>query len=324
MLRITASIRSRTAGRRVRAAPTPVFEKRALLWGAIYYELIHPRSPPLPHRKRGRDRRHGDPRLASGVGCERQPRPCDEGLRHARRTRYPADRRPERVRGRRAPGPCDHHQRHDPRAPDPPQGRPNGSARRSTNRMAEDTSIHWHGLLVPFQMDGVPGDQLSRHRAARRPSPIEFPLIQSGTYWYHSHSRAAGAARSLRPDHHRPRRARPDRVRPRACDRARDWSFCTRTRSSAMLKQEGGVFNRQKPTLTASGADAVRREGDVRPDADGPNRHFGRHRVDLHLSRQRPFAGRELDRPVHARASGCACGSSTPPRRPSSTCASRA
>ncbi len=56
-----------------------------------------------------------------------------------------------------------------------------------TNTLDEDSSIHWHGLLVPFAMDGVPGVSFPGI-AARSTFVYEFPLVQSGTYWYHSHS----------------------------------------------------------------------------------------------------------------------------------------
>ena len=56
-----------------------------------------------------------------------------------------------------------------------------------TNTLDEDSSIHWHGLLVPFAMDGVPGVSFPGI-AARSTFIYEFPLVQSGTYWYHSHS----------------------------------------------------------------------------------------------------------------------------------------
>ena len=47
--------------------------------------------------------------------------------------------------------------------------------------------MHWHGLLVPFQMDGVPGISFPGIRPGETFS-YEFPVRQSGTYWYHSHS----------------------------------------------------------------------------------------------------------------------------------------
>jgi CopA family copper-resistance protein len=55
------------------------------------------------------------------------------------------------------------------------------------NRMDEETSIHWHGLLVPFGMDGVPYLNFPPIRPGEA-FTYEFPLRQSGTYWYHSHS----------------------------------------------------------------------------------------------------------------------------------------
>ncbi|RYY29374.1 MAG: copper resistance system multicopper oxidase [Sphingomonadales bacterium] len=56
-----------------------------------------------------------------------------------------------------------------------------------TNTLDEDSSIHWHGLLLPFSMDGVPGISFPGIRP-RSTFTYEFPVIQSGTYWYHSHS----------------------------------------------------------------------------------------------------------------------------------------
>ena len=56
-----------------------------------------------------------------------------------------------------------------------------------TNNLAADSSIHWHGLLVPFQYDGVPGVSFPSIRPGER-FTYEFPIRQSGTYWWHSHS----------------------------------------------------------------------------------------------------------------------------------------
>jgi CopA family copper-resistance protein len=58
---------------------------------------------------------------------------------------------------------------------------------RVTNRLARTTSIHWHGILLPWQMDGVPG--LSFDGIAPGATfTYRFRVNQSGTYWYHSHS----------------------------------------------------------------------------------------------------------------------------------------
>ncbi|MBX7539963.1 copper resistance system multicopper oxidase [Qipengyuania sphaerica] len=56
-----------------------------------------------------------------------------------------------------------------------------------TNRLAEDTSIHWHGLLLPFQFDGVPGVSFPGIKPGET-FTYDFPIRQSGTYWWHSHS----------------------------------------------------------------------------------------------------------------------------------------
>ncbi|MBU1547271.1 MAG: multicopper oxidase domain-containing protein [Proteobacteria bacterium] len=55
------------------------------------------------------------------------------------------------------------------------------------NRLATETSIHWHGLLVPPGMDGVPYVSFPPIGPGAT-FTYEFPLRQSGTYWYHSHS----------------------------------------------------------------------------------------------------------------------------------------
>jgi CopA family copper-resistance protein len=58
---------------------------------------------------------------------------------------------------------------------------------RVSNMTGEDTSIHWHGILLPANMDGVPG--VSFHGIAPGDSYLyRFKVRQAGTYWYHSHS----------------------------------------------------------------------------------------------------------------------------------------
>ena len=56
-----------------------------------------------------------------------------------------------------------------------------------TNNLSEPTSIHWHGLILPFQQDGVPGISYDGI-AAGETFTYQFPIIQSGTYWFHSHT----------------------------------------------------------------------------------------------------------------------------------------
>ena len=56
-----------------------------------------------------------------------------------------------------------------------------------TNKLDVDTSIHWHGLILPFQQDGVPGLSFAGIKPGTTHT-YRFPAQQSGTYWYHSHS----------------------------------------------------------------------------------------------------------------------------------------
>jgi len=56
-----------------------------------------------------------------------------------------------------------------------------------TNKLDEDTSIHWHGLILPYDQDGVPGISYPGIKA-KSTFTYRFPAQQSGTYWYHSHS----------------------------------------------------------------------------------------------------------------------------------------
>lgn len=56
-----------------------------------------------------------------------------------------------------------------------------------TNRLPESTSIHWHGIRTPANMDGVPGFSFPGISPGET-FTYRFPVHQSGTYWYHSHS----------------------------------------------------------------------------------------------------------------------------------------
>lgn len=58
---------------------------------------------------------------------------------------------------------------------------------RVTNQLQEYSSIHWHGILLPYQMDGVPGLSFEGI-APGQTFTYQFKVQQSGTYWYHSHS----------------------------------------------------------------------------------------------------------------------------------------
>ena len=119
-----------------------------------------------------------------------------------------------------------------------------------TNDLDEDTSIHWHGLLVPFQMDGVPGVSFPGIKPGQT-FVYEFPIQQSGTYWYHSHSGLQEAE-----GHYGPIIIDPAGPDPVAYDREHvivlsDFSFMHPHLIFKRMKQQGGVFNYQKQTIAS-------------------------------------------------------------------------
>ena len=117
-----------------------------------------------------------------------------------------------------------------------------------TNTLSEDSSIHWHGILLPFQMDGVPGLSFPGIKPGQT-YHYEFPVKQAGTYWYHSHSNMQEAIGLYGPIVIDP--AGPDQV---AYDREHvivlsDWSFMHPHTLMQKLKASPGYFNIQKQTL---------------------------------------------------------------------------
>ncbi len=119
-----------------------------------------------------------------------------------------------------------------------------------TNDLDEDSSIHWHGLLVPFQFDGVPGISFPGIKP-KSTFVYEFPIIQSGTYWYHSHS---GLQEQL--GHYGPIVIDPEGEEPIASDREHvivlsDHSQMHPHAIFRKLKQQAGYFNYQKQTLAS-------------------------------------------------------------------------
>jgi CopA family copper-resistance protein len=117
-----------------------------------------------------------------------------------------------------------------------------------TNKLQEDTSVHWHGLLVPFQMDGVPGVTFPGIKPGKT-FRYQFPVRQNGTYWYHSHS---GLQEQL--GHYGPIIIEPSERDPIGYDREyvlvlSDWSFTDPHRIYAKLKNNAESLNFQRRTL---------------------------------------------------------------------------
>lgn len=121
-----------------------------------------------------------------------------------------------------------------------------------TNHLDEDSSIHWHGLLLPFEMDGVPGISFPGIRP-HETFTYEFPVRQAGTYWYHSHS-----GLQEQQGHYGPLVIDPAGADPVAYDREHvivlsDWSFLHPHQIMAKLRQQAGYFNRRRQTLAGDG-----------------------------------------------------------------------
>ncbi|MGA9422015.1 MAG: copper resistance system multicopper oxidase, partial [Rhodanobacteraceae bacterium] len=128
---------------------------------------------------------------------------------------------------------------------------------RVTNHLRVPTSIHWHGILLPTQMDGVPG--LSYPGIAPGETFIyRFPVKQSGTYWYHSHTRFQEQTGLYGPLVIDP--AGPD---PFQADRdyvvmLNDWTDEDPESLYAHLKKMSDYYNYGEPTLPDFLADASR------------------------------------------------------------------
>ncbi|MEC3948023.1 copper resistance system multicopper oxidase [Sphingobium sp. HWE2-09] len=117
-----------------------------------------------------------------------------------------------------------------------------------TNMLREDTSIHWHGLIVPFQMDGVPGISFPGIRPGET-FTYDFPIRQSGTYWYHSHSGMQEAMGHYGPIVIDPAGADPVQATREHVIVLADWSPVHPHILLKRLKQSGGYYNMQRQTL---------------------------------------------------------------------------
>ncbi|WP_205884954.1 copper resistance system multicopper oxidase [Stutzerimonas balearica] len=119
---------------------------------------------------------------------------------------------------------------------------------RVTNQLDEDTSIHWHGLLVPYEMDGVPGVSYAGIKPGET-FRYAFPVKQSGTYWYHSHS-----GLQEQQGHYGPLIIDPIDPEPFAYDREyvvmlSDWTFENPMSVLKKLKKQSDYYNYQRRTV---------------------------------------------------------------------------
>ncbi|MNB92865.1 Copper resistance protein A precursor [compost metagenome] len=119
---------------------------------------------------------------------------------------------------------------------------------RVKNRLDQDTSIHWHGIILPANMDGVPG--LSFHGIA--PDGMyeyKFKVHQNGTYWYHSHSgmqEQVGVYGPIVIDAKEPEPFQYDRDYVVMLS---DWTDEDPGRVMAKLKKQSDYYNHHKRTV---------------------------------------------------------------------------
>ena len=116
-----------------------------------------------------------------------------------------------------------------------------------TNRMSVSTSIHWHGMIVPADMDGVPG--LSYQGIAPgKTFQYRFKVQQSGTFWYHSHTRfqeQTGLYGAIVISPREPERFPSDREHVVVLS---DWTDTDPEQVFTNLKKMGSYYSRTEPT----------------------------------------------------------------------------
>jgi len=128
---------------------------------------------------------------------------------------------------------------------------------RVTNRLKETTSIHWHGIILPFEMDGVPGISF-RGIQPGETFTYQFKVQQNGTYWYHSHSgmqEATGVYGAIIID---PAQDDPIRADREYVVQLSDWTDEDPMRVLAKLKMQGDYYNYNQPTAVDFFQDASR------------------------------------------------------------------
>lgn len=119
---------------------------------------------------------------------------------------------------------------------------------RVRNRLHQMTSIHWHGIILPADMDGVPGLSFE----GIEPGGLyrySFPVKQHGTYWYHSHSglqEQLGVYGALVIDAREPEPFTYDRDYVVLLS---DWSDEAPEQILCTLKKQSDYYNRHKRTL---------------------------------------------------------------------------
>ena len=116
---------------------------------------------------------------------------------------------------------------------------------RVTNQLNEVSSIHWHGILLSSQMDGVPGVSFNGITPGTTYT-YRFPVKQSGTYWYHSHSGGQELQGMYAPMILDPIEPDPFQYDRDYVVMLSEWSFESSESMMDNLKKSSGYYNFQK------------------------------------------------------------------------------
>ena len=130
---------------------------------------------------------------------------------------------------------------------------------RVANSLDEDTSIHWHGILLPASMDGVPGLSFSGIHPGDT-YRYHFTVRQNGTYWYHSHSGFQEQRGVYGPLLIEPREPEPFHYDREHVVMLTDWTDESAERVFSKLKKRADYYNLRQRTLGTFVRD-VRRNG---------------------------------------------------------------
>ena len=187
------------------------------------------------------------------------------------------------------------------------------------NRLTDSpTSIHWHGLLVPAAMDGVP-DISNAPIAPGQMYVYEYPIRQSGTYWYHSHygfqeQQGCSGAFVIEPAHE------PLRTEHDAVILLGDWLHRSPERGLRRAARPGNACRSGGTKMDGGRAATATARWPARSDGDAMGARRSLRRQVRRLPAQRPRRRTTRGRWPCAPASACACASSTAAPRRTSAC----
>ncbi len=180
-----------------------------------------------------------------------------------------------------------------------------------TNHLAEETSIHWHGIILPYQMDGVPGISF-KGIAPGETFTYRFKVQQSGTYWYHSHSgmqEQTGLYGSIIIDPAGTESIQADRD---YVVQLSDWTDEDPMTVFAKLKKQSDYYNFNQHTAVDFFRDAadeglvsaIQKATHVEHDAHEYDRPVGHFCLYLYLPHEWHYSGRQLDGAVSSGRAG--------------------